>query len=145
MRRFSFPNGVTVTVDTAAQRVQTQFVDGLVVDAIPVYDDESRARALELGFGSEEDPVWRMTATHDLLHSAVAHWLDWPYSYALRAVALGGQENRMRAAWEEALVMVIQRACNLGYAGLLDEFEQAAALQEGDESPDGPGVDWRRT
>jgi hypothetical protein len=105
-----------VEVDETAKTVTTHFDDGTKVVAAPVYDEESEARALDLGYRGA-DPVWQMTRDHDRVHSLLARARGLPFSPTLWAVA-HGQPVPATANEEERIVFLVVRAANLGIDAL---------------------------
>jgi hypothetical protein len=106
---------ISYTVDHAAQRVTTTWPDGITLEAVPVYDDESRETASQLGYGPTDYAVWLMTIDHDACH----HWLavaeGHPYSHHLRRVAeKAPQPDRHDAHQEECVVFLLQRLAARG-------------------------------
>jgi hypothetical protein len=88
--------------------VTTALPDGRVVYATPNHDDESNARALELGYSGVE----AMTREHDPMHALLCHALGLDYSPALSRAADGLRATELSDA-EEAMVLAAQRFRNL--------------------------------
>lgn len=81
--------------------------EGDPIVASPQDNDEYRARAESLGYGSA---TALMSREHEILHALLAHWTGQWTSPTLLAVARGEQWEHWEA--EEAAVLAIQRYIN---------------------------------
>jgi hypothetical protein len=114
---------VTVEVNDDARTVTSIWRDGVRLVAKPVYDAETVARAVSLGYVKSTplgaDMVWAMTKDHDLFHHVVAQAHGAPWSWHLKHVALGEPLDQAQGDREERMVLLLQRACNVGREGIL--------------------------
>jgi hypothetical protein len=94
------------TVDLYRKGVDTVFRDGTDVWAQPRDDDEYRATAERLGYGSD---TLRMCQDHELAHTVLAVLAGQPYSPTLWGVAHGHHWPYYHD--EEAAVLAFQAYC----------------------------------
>jgi len=94
----------------------TTLPGGAEVHARPQDNDEYRARAEALGYGSD---TAAMSREHEVLHAMLSHWLGLPESPTLRGVADGKHWEHWQA--EEAAVLALAamaRACGVDVMAL---------------------------
>ena len=104
VHRETLSNGTVIEVGDGY--CKTTLPNGAVVLAYP--NQDSPRMAQELGYG---DDTGLMTEDHDPLHSRLADWLGFEYSYALMAAARQRADDHI-AGLEEAAVLTIQRLIN---------------------------------
>lgn len=110
-RLFSFRNCI-VRVFEETRYLETVFCDGAKVPAAPQDNDEYRATAARLGYGTD---TWRMCREHEIAHTVVCEAFGLPHSPTLWAVAHGHKngipDSPGEMAAEEALVLAYQAWC----------------------------------
>lgn len=100
---------ITIRIDPEARRIETVFADGAVCVAMPDYSAQ-RETAQRLGYGADDEAVWRMTVDHDILHTTEAVKAGLPHSPTLWAVAHG--EKYPGSRMEEWAVTQVQQRIN---------------------------------
>jgi hypothetical protein len=93
--------------------LETRFPDGAIAPAAPNDDEESRARAQRLGYGTD---LWRMTVEHELAHTFTAEARGDPFSIVLSYVAHGGDQKLWPAGGkdEDGRAISLQELLRLG-------------------------------
>jgi hypothetical protein len=122
----------TFVIDDEHSFVRTLFNDGKESTALPRWDDESVARARELGYRGRSDieAVWEMTRDHDLLHQVVAEAAGFTYSPALR-YSIDGPPMEGLIPLEERVVFLVQRLvvklkdAGVSMGGIMEEIGYA--------------------
>lgn len=112
MLTWHWRGGTTQTV--GPNWVVTRLPGGAEIHAHPDGTPEQAATARELGYGAD---VAAMTREHDVMHAALADWLRFPASFALRQAA-GQDVPADVAAAEEAAVLALQKLIRLSGARL---------------------------
>lgn len=107
---YRIPHGI-VRVGTGA--VETVYDDGVTATGLATFNDEQRARAAALGYGTTDEAVWEMHKEHELLHSVVAEAMGKERSDALYGWSSCTQRPG-EIPLEERIVFLVQRTLNVG-------------------------------
>jgi hypothetical protein len=108
--------------------LDTLFPGGATCPALFAYDNASRDKARELGYG---DDVWQMHADHDPLHTFLAHEQGMPWSPTLAWVAGIADTHPDARLVEEGIVTAFQRYMMTDdYDPQLDIFDDPRGLRD---------------
>ena len=115
-----------IVIDEINRVVTTTFEDGAVLHAKPNTDEESKARAVSLGYNKQGDHnyirvsagLWAMTKDHERLHHMLAEARNVEISMALYYAAHPAEtpspDQQAFMHDEERIVLLIQRLLNHG-------------------------------